>query len=103
MSKIDICGYEFTAAPDEWDRLYGVDFFRQIGDSYIGIQIKPGTFQSSSVYGRLKGALRDQRRKFRKEFGGQVFMVYKDDEGKIINADICEEIRGEIQRLSGTQ
>ncbi len=28
-------------APDEWDRLYNVDFFILINENYIGIQIKP--------------------------------------------------------------
>ncbi len=28
-------------APDEWDRLFNVDFFIRIKDNYIGIQIKP--------------------------------------------------------------
>ena len=28
-------------APDEWDRLYNVDFFIKIRDKYIGLQIKP--------------------------------------------------------------
>uniref|UniRef100_B3EJW3 Conserved hypothetical cytosolic protein n=1 Tax=Chlorobium phaeobacteroides (strain BS1) TaxID=331678 RepID=B3EJW3_CHLPB len=28
-------------APDKWDRLYNVDFFVKVGDSYIGLQIKP--------------------------------------------------------------
>ena len=28
-------------APDEWDRLYNVDFFIEVNDKYIGLQIKP--------------------------------------------------------------
>ena len=28
-------------APDEWDRKFNVDFFIQISDKYIGLQIKP--------------------------------------------------------------
>ena len=28
-------------APDEWDRLFNVDFFIKINDKYIGLQIKP--------------------------------------------------------------
>jgi len=32
-------------APDKWDRLYNVDFFVKVGDSYIGLQIKPISFQ----------------------------------------------------------
>lgn len=28
-------------APDEWDRLFNVDFFIKVGEKYIGLQIKP--------------------------------------------------------------
>jgi hypothetical protein len=30
-------------APDEWDRLYNVDFSIEVNGKYIGIQIKPVT------------------------------------------------------------
>jgi hypothetical protein len=96
---VKICGYEFDAAGDEWDRLYGVDFFKKIGDSYVGIQIKPRTFDSSTVYGRYKGTVRNQHRQFSKRFGGRVFIVYNDSEGKTINTEICKEIEIEINRL----
>jgi hypothetical protein len=97
---VTICSYEFDAAGDEWDRIYGVDFFRKVGDSYIGIQIKPRTFDSPTVYGRFKGTVRNQHRQFTKKFGGKVFIVYNDSQGKIINTGICEEISKEINRLS---
>ena len=32
---------EILAAPDEWDRLYNVDFYIKIGENHIGLQIKP--------------------------------------------------------------
>src|SRR3990172_11878115 len=34
-------GVKIEPAPDEWDRLYNVDFFIKINEKYIGIQIKP--------------------------------------------------------------
>jgi len=34
-------GVKIEPAPDEWDRLYNVDFFIKIKEKYIGIQIKP--------------------------------------------------------------
>ena len=64
---VNICGYDFEAAEDEWDRLYGVDFFREIGDFYVGIQVKPRTFESSTVFGRFKGTVRNQHKGIYKE------------------------------------
>ena len=34
-------GVKIEPAPDEWDRLYNVDFFIKVKEKYIGIQIKP--------------------------------------------------------------
>ena len=34
-------GVAIEPAPDEWDRLFNVDFFIKINASYIGLQIKP--------------------------------------------------------------
>ena len=45
-------------APDDWDRLYNVDFFIKIKEKYIGIQIKPVSqgIQLSQIFNR---SLRD--------------------------------------------
>jgi len=37
----EILKIKIEPAPDEWDRLYNVDFFIKIKDKYIGLQIKP--------------------------------------------------------------
>lgn len=37
-------GVTVEPAPDEWDRLYNVDFFVPIGQKAVGIQIKPISF-----------------------------------------------------------
>lgn len=100
MNGIEICGYQFIPAPDEWDRLYSVDFYLKIGERYVGIQVKPHSYNSPSVYGKFKGNLRNQHRKFLVDFGGKVFMVYKDKKGNHLNTDICSEIRAEIERIN---
>ncbi len=97
---VRICGYYFEPAPDKWDRLYGVDFFLMINTSYIGIQVKPRTFQSSSVMGRYKGTLRTQHRRFAKEFGGQVFTVVREaGDSEYQDPALCKYILDEIARL----
>lgn len=37
----NVLGVQIQSAPDEWDRLFNVDFFIQIGEKHIGLQIKP--------------------------------------------------------------
>ncbi|MCW8795853.1 MAG: MjaI family restriction endonuclease [Chlorobium sp.] len=36
-------------ASDEWDRLFNVDFFIKAGENFIGLQIKPITFNGGSI------------------------------------------------------
>ena len=36
-----ILGIKIQPAPDKWDRTYCVDFYIQVNDKYIGLQIKP--------------------------------------------------------------
>ncbi len=43
----NIPGLPIKPAPDEWDRLYNVDFFIEVKDKFIGLQIKPITFEQT--------------------------------------------------------
>ena len=89
-------------APDEWDRLYNVDFYIQIGEKYIGLQIKPITYEQTPEIYRWKEWLAKTHKKFEKKFGGRVFIVFsikKDNKKEIYNPKIIEEIRKEIERL----
>ncbi len=38
-------GLDICPAPDEWVRMYNVDFYIQVGDQCIGLQIKPMTYK----------------------------------------------------------
>jgi hypothetical protein len=40
----EILGVKIEPAPDEWDRLFNVDFFIKIKDKFIGLQIKPAGY-----------------------------------------------------------
>jgi len=90
-------------APDEWDRLYNVDFFIKIGPHFIGLQIKPASdvshitqiFKERELQAKTHGA-------FREHFGGRVFYVISRREGKgkiIHNREVVEEIKQEMERL----
>lgn len=90
-------------APDEWDRLYNVDFFIKVKDKFIGIQIKPVNqgIQLSQIF-KEKGLQQQSHEKFTKKYGGKVFYVYSSKSGNkkvIVNREVIEEIRQEIERL----
>ena len=92
-------------APDEWDRLYNVDFFIKIKDKFIGLQIKPlhEGIQLSQIF-KEKEIQKNTHRKFTEKFGGKVFYIFSIKEGNkkvIANPEVIEEIKKEIERLKG--
>lgn len=91
-------------APDEWDRLFNVDFFIKIGEKYIGLQIKPINNRLQIPEIHKEYALQaETHKKFFSKYGGQVFYIYSEKiNGKkeIANKEIVEEIRKEMERLS---
>lgn len=91
-------------APDDWDRLFAVDFFIKIKDKYIGLQIKPEDIGFiSQIFAKERGLLVEQHKKFSDKYKGKVFVIYsiKQGEKKIIqNIEIINEIKEEIKRLS---
>ncbi len=92
-------------APDEWDRLYNVDFFIAVGEKRIGLQIKPLSFgQASESYKWEKIHTRTHQR-FLETHGGKVFTVYSTREGRrkvIVNKEVIAELQAEIVRLAGS-
>ncbi|HOJ88331.1 MAG TPA: MjaI family restriction endonuclease [Pseudothermotoga sp.] len=93
---------EIKPAPEEWDRRYNVDFYIQVGQKYIGLQIKPITYQQTPQVHEWKEWLRNAHEKFEKRFGGKVFTVFsikKGNKKEIYNQEVIEEIRKEIERL----
>ena len=95
-------GSEVEPAPDEWDRLYNVDFFIEIKGKYIGLQIKPTTFKHTFEDYKWKEMQETSHRKFQEKFGGKVFIVFSVRVGKkkvIHNPEVVEEIKKEIERL----
>jgi len=95
-------GVEMKPAPDEWDRLYNVDFYIQIGNKYIGIQIKPITYEQTPEIHKWKYWMEKTHKKFEEKFGGKVFIVFsikKGDKKDIYNKEVINEIKKEIERL----
>lgn len=97
-----ILNVEIKPAPDEWDRLYNIDFYIQIGNKYIGLQIKPITYEQTPEIYRWKEWLGKTHKKFEENFGGKVFIVFsikKDNKKEIYNPEVIEEIKKEIEIL----
>ena len=97
-------GKKIAPASDKWDRVYNVDFFIQVGEKFIGLQIKPiASGQALNQYQWIEMHKKNHE-KFEKEFGGKVFFVFsvKSSAGKkkIHNTQVIEEIISEIKRLT---
>lgn len=96
------CKIEF--APDKWDRLFNVDFFIQIKDSYIGLQIKPVNqgIQLAQIF-KEKNIQKATHLKFTQKYNGKVFYIFSTNENKqktIVNTDVITAIKEEITRLN---
>jgi hypothetical protein len=96
-------GEKIEPAPDEWDRLFNVDFFIKIGERYIGIQIKPVNegIQLPQIY-KERAIQEETHKKFTEVFGGKVFYVFSatiNGKKEIVNKEIVNEIKVEVERL----
>jgi hypothetical protein len=101
----NILNVKIEPAPDEWDRLFNVDFYIKIGEKYIGLQIKPvnGGLQLPEIH-KEYALQAETHKKFTAKFGGQVFYIFSEKvNGKkeIANKEVIEEIKKEIERLNG--
>jgi len=88
-------------APDEWDRTYNVDFFIQVNDKYIGLQVKSVSGLALDHY-QWEKMHEVSHQKFNDKYGGKVFFIYsrkKNKKPQIDNPDAIDDIRAEIDRL----
>ncbi len=99
----DELNIKIESAPDEWDRLFNVDFYINIGEYYIGLQIKPLNNHLQLPEIHKEYALQAKtHKKFSQKYGGKVFYIYSvKNNGKkeIRNPEVIEEIKAEINRL----
>lgn len=101
-----ILGEKIEPAPDEWDRLFNVDFYIQVGEKFIGLQIKPISIEGGSVQlpqiFKEKTIQEETHRQFSEVFGGKVFYIYSiknDGKKEIYNKEVIQVIKEEIERL----
>lgn len=91
-------------APDEWDRLFNVDFYIQVGQKFIGLQIKPvnSGIQLPEIFKEYNQQA-ETHKQFTEVFGGKVFYLFSakaGDKKEIMNKEVIDEIRKEIESLS---
>ena len=72
----DILGVKIEPAPDEWDRLFNVDFFIKINDKFIGLQIKPVSYSFIPEMIKEKDIQLTTHKKFTEKYCGKVFYIY---------------------------
>lgn len=98
-----IINLKIHPAPDKWDRTYNVDFFIEVNDKFIGLQIKPiSSGISLNQYQWIEMHQKNHQRFF-EENGGKVFFIYSvkstGKKKKIFNVEVIDEIKTEIERL----
>lgn len=96
-----ILDIKIKPAPDEWDRTFNIDFFIQVKNKCIGLQIKSVSGLALDHY-QWEKMHEQNHAKFEKQNGGQVFFIYSRKSGKkatIENTEVIEEIQKEIERL----
>lgn len=89
-------------APDEWDRLYNVDFYIEIDGKFIGLQIKPISYEQTPEIHKWREWLSESHEKFRQKHGGRVFVIFsvkRDNRKEIFNREVLAELREEIKKL----
>ncbi len=98
-----LLGVKIIPAPDEWDRLFNVDFFIETKAGPIGIQIKPVTFSHTFANHRWQQMQDESHQKFQKKYGCPVFTVVSAKNGtkkEIQNPEVIEQLRAELARIS---
>jgi hypothetical protein len=98
-----ILDVKIEPAPDEWDRLFNVDFYIKIGEKFIGLQIKPvnSGIQLPEIFKEF-GLQANTHIKFTEIFGGKVFYLFSQKNGdrkEIANKEVIVQISEEIKRL----
>lgn len=99
-----IIGLKIEPAPDEWDRLFNVDFFIEVNGKYIGLQIKPINNRLQIPEIHKEYALQaETHKKFSAKYGGKVFYIFSEKvNGRkvIANDEVIDQIKEEVTRLS---
>lgn len=93
---------EFEESDSDLDHSGDIDYIGKVGEYAFGIQIKPTTARSNfgnySISDRMSANFED----FEEQYGGKVFIIFSAKVGnkkEILNKEVIEEIKKEIERL----
>ncbi len=92
----------FEESDEELDHAGDIDYIGKINGKAFGIQIKPITANSNFANYNISERMASSFENFEKNFGGKVFVVFSTRVGNkkdIVNKDIIEQIKKEIERL----
>jgi len=93
---------QFEESNPELDHAGDIDYIGKVGDRAFGIQIKPITANSNFGNYKITERMSGSFRGFEEKFGGKVFVIFSARTGNkkdIVNKNVIEEIKEEIERL----
>ena len=95
---------EFEESDPELDHAGDIDYIGKVGNKAFGIQIKPITANANFGNYKITERMSKSFERFEKQYGGKVFVIFSSRVGNrknIVNKDIIEDIKKEIERLKG--
>ncbi len=96
----------FEESDPELDHAGDIDYIGKVGENAFGIQIKPVTAQANFANYKITERMSKSFEDFEKKFGGNVFVIFSARNGnrkEIINKEVIDEIKKEIERLKNEQ
>ena len=84
------------------DQAGDIDYIGRVGNKAFGIQIKPITANANFGNYNITDRMSSSFENFQKQYGGKVFVIFSARTGNkkdIVNKEVIEEIRKEIERL----
>lgn len=92
----------FEETDSELDHAGDIDYIGKVGKYAFGIQIKPTTAQSNFGNYSISDRMRANFEDFEEQYGGKVLIIFSAKVGnkkEILNKDVINEIKKEIERL----
>ncbi|MDO5760377.1 MAG: MjaI family restriction endonuclease [Bacteroidota bacterium] len=90
---------DFQESDPELDHAGDVDYVAKVGQSLIGIQIKPITAKANFGGYSLTERMKESFDSFKEGYGGRVFVILSL-KGEIANSEVIDEIKAEIEYLT---
>jgi len=94
---------EFEESDPELDHAGDIDYIGKVSDKAFGIQIKPITANANFGNYKITERMSSSFQNFETKYGGKVFVIFSTRSGNkkvIINKEVVEEIKTEIERLN---